>query len=124
MTENQNFGQAIEAMKSGKRVQRSGWNGKGLFVFMQVPSQIGINVVPKMQSLPQAVKDEFIRRDEKMNSISPATDEISATNNLAPHPFNSITYQNQMAVVYPDNSIHGWSPSSSDSLAEDWLILD
>jgi hypothetical protein len=29
-----------------------------------------------------------------------------------------------MAIVYPNNSIHGWCPSSSDALAEDWTILD
>lgn len=32
-----NFGQAFEALKSGKRVVRSGWNGKGQYVEMQVP---------------------------------------------------------------------------------------
>ena len=34
MTENQNFGQAIEALKQGKRVARQGWNGKGMFLFL------------------------------------------------------------------------------------------
>ena len=29
-----NFGQAIEAMKQGERVARSGWNGKGMFLFL------------------------------------------------------------------------------------------
>ena len=28
------FGLAIEAMKAGKRVARSGWNGKGMFLFL------------------------------------------------------------------------------------------
>ncbi|MDC6267734.1 DUF2829 domain-containing protein [Lysinibacillus fusiformis] len=28
-----NFGQAIEALKSGKKVVRKGWNGKGMFVY-------------------------------------------------------------------------------------------
>ena len=28
MVDNQNFGQAIEALKEGKRVARQGWNGK------------------------------------------------------------------------------------------------
>jgi len=28
------FGQAIEAMKSGYRVARKGWNGKGMFLFI------------------------------------------------------------------------------------------
>lgn len=31
------FGQAIEAMKDGKRVSRSGWNGKGMWIALQVP---------------------------------------------------------------------------------------
>ena len=33
-----NFGQAIEAMKTGKRVSRSGWNGKGMWLALQVPN--------------------------------------------------------------------------------------
>lgn len=94
------FGQAIEALKQGKRVAREGWNGKGLFVFMQVPAFIGEDIIPKMQSLPQPVKDEFAKRG------------------------GSIHYFNQMAIVNPDNSINGWAPSSSDALAEDWVILD
>jgi hypothetical protein len=32
MTENQNFGQAIEVLKQGKRVARHGWNGKGMWL--------------------------------------------------------------------------------------------
>jgi len=30
---NLNFGQAIEAMKNGNKVARSGWNGKGMFIY-------------------------------------------------------------------------------------------
>lgn len=29
-----NFGEAIEALKSGKRTTRAGWNGKGMFLFL------------------------------------------------------------------------------------------
>lgn len=28
-----NFGKAIEALKSGEKVARSGWNGKGMFLY-------------------------------------------------------------------------------------------
>lgn len=94
-----NFGAAVQAMKNGKRVARSGWNGKGLFVFMQVPATIGTDVIPKMQSLPQSVKDEFAKRGVAIN------------------------YSNQCALVNPDNSINGWAPSITDSLAEDWEVL-
>ncbi|MFY0521421.1 DUF2829 domain-containing protein [Lysinibacillus sp. UGB7] len=32
-----NFGQAIEALKNGQQVARKGWNGKGIFIELQVP---------------------------------------------------------------------------------------
>lgn len=35
-----NFGQAIEEMKKGNRVARSGWNGKDMFIFIQEGSII------------------------------------------------------------------------------------
>lgn len=114
--EKKSFGEAIEAMKKGKRAAREGWNGKDMFVFMQVPSEIPLEVVPKMQSLPQSVKDVFIRRHESVKEGAMAS--------VDPILMNTIRYKNQMAIVYPDNSIHGWAPSASDSLAEDWIILD
>lgn len=101
------FGLAVEALNLGKRVVREGWNGKGLFVFKQVPSTISKDIVPKMQSLPQSVKDEFERR---FNDPSFQVD--------------AIYYDNQMAIVNPSNLINGWTPSPSDSLATDWIILD
>ena len=34
-----NFGQAIEALKDGKRVARRGWNGVGIFLELQRPDE-------------------------------------------------------------------------------------
>ena len=34
-----NFGQAIEALKEGKKVAREGWNGKGIFIELQIPDE-------------------------------------------------------------------------------------
>lgn len=34
-----NFGQAIEQMKTGAKVTREGWNGKGMWLALQVPDQ-------------------------------------------------------------------------------------
>lgn len=34
-----NFGQAIEALKEGKRVARKGWNGKGIYLELQIPDE-------------------------------------------------------------------------------------
>jgi len=101
------FGKAVEALKQGKRVQRKGWNGKGLFIFEQVPSSVPAEIVPKMTSLPQSVKDEFKRRFEGAEMTD-----------------GSIKYSNQVAVVKPNNEINGWSPSTADALADDWIVLD
>lgn len=102
-----NFDKALEALKEGKRIQRINWNDKGLFAFMQIPSVIDMEIVPKMQSLPQLVKDEFIRR-YNFDSIE----------------FPCIRYSNQLAIVDTNNLICGWSPSVSDILATDWIILE
>ena len=35
-----NFGKAIEALKEGKKVARSEWNGKGMYLFLCFPASI------------------------------------------------------------------------------------
>lgn len=34
-----NFGQALQALKDGYRVTREGWNGKGMWLELQVPDE-------------------------------------------------------------------------------------
>ncbi|MNW38084.1 hypothetical protein D3C74_151430 [compost metagenome] len=36
---NLGFGQAIENLKQGKKVARAGWNGKGIFIELQIPDE-------------------------------------------------------------------------------------
>ena len=33
------FGDAVRALKAGKRVSRAGWNGKGMWLALQVPDE-------------------------------------------------------------------------------------
>ena len=35
MNENLNFGDAIKALKEGKKVARKGWNGKNMYVYYE-----------------------------------------------------------------------------------------
>lgn len=109
------FGLAVEALKKGRRIARLGWNGKGMFIFMQVPARIDATTVPNMQSLPDSVKDEFTRRLEE------TTQQVG---NDSTHNHSTIDYKNQIAMVYPDNTIYGWVASPSDVLEEDWVILE
>jgi len=94
------FGKAIVALKQGRAIQRSGWNGKGLFVVKQIPASINADIIPKMQSLPQSAKDILMSREN-------------------PH----IDYTNQMLIVNPDGRADSWVPSSSDVFAEDWRVI-
>jgi len=114
------FGDAIVALEQGKRVARIGWNGAGLFVFKQVPAEIPMNIVPNMQSLPHSVKDEFNRRW----NAEPLSDAKKLAEAEDPIYFNNIRYENQMCIVYPNNTLYTYTPSTSDALAYDWVILD
>lgn len=37
--DNMNFGDALEKLKEGKSVARKGWNGKGIFIKLQLPDE-------------------------------------------------------------------------------------
>lgn len=95
-----NFGAAIEALKEGKRISRNGWNGKNMFIFKQIPAEIGLEIIPKMQSVPQSVKDYMV-----------------ATK-------TTLKYSNQMVIVNNEGKVDSWVASSSDTFATDWIILD
>lgn len=94
------FGIAIEALKFGCAIRRSGWNGKGMFVVKQVPSVISETIIPGMQSLPQSAKDLLMAREDK-----------------------TIRYGSQMLIIHSDGRADSWVPSSSDIFAEDWEIV-
>ena len=95
------FGDAIEVLKQGGAVRRSGWNGKGLWVIKQVPARITEDVIPKMQSLPQSAKDLILKGK------------------------GFIDYTSQ-CLIYNENTgrADSWVPSISDVFAEDWEIVE
>lgn len=51
-TDGMSFGLAVEALKRGKKVARSGWNGKGTFVFLVNGSTFKVNRPPLLGSAP------------------------------------------------------------------------
>jgi len=103
-----NIGQAVEALNNGERLSREGWyNAYDVFIFRQVPAEINKEIVPKMQSLPQSVKDHF-----------------DWTFNNEEAQISSIYYSDQVAIVGLSNSIKGWSPSVEDLFAKDWYTID
>lgn len=47
-----NFGQALESLKSGEKVSREGWNGKGMFLFLVPGSTFEVNRAPLLGIYP------------------------------------------------------------------------
>jgi len=93
-----NFGQAIEALKAGSKVARSGWNGKGMFII-----KAGGYSVPAEQLRNNShITKEFLE--------SRGCNELI----IQPH-FDMWTAQNQYQT--------GWLASQSDMQADDWELV-
>jgi len=109
MQELVNFGQAIEAAKTGKRIARQGWNGKGMFVFQRPADELDLEmIVHRVKSLPQSVKDFFALQNEQGRDGS-----------------SKVKFTAYLCMYAADGSIvNGWLASQTDMLAEDWVILD
>ncbi len=95
-----NFGQAIEALKRGHRVQRAGWNGKGMWLALT----------------PGLVVDT--RRTALRGALAVYVAQP------APVPID-VTIGAHIDMKASDGSlVIGWLASQTDMLAEDWRDLD
>lgn len=50
------FGKALEALKECKKVSRSGWNGKGMFLFLVQGSTFKVNRPPLLGIYPEGTE--------------------------------------------------------------------
>ena len=93
------FGKALEALKAGNKVCRSGWNGKGMFIYMQSGS-----VVPVVNMKHEVTKHLF---GQRMLGCD-------VTVEIKPH----------IDMKAADGTITvGWNPSQVDMFAEDWQVV-
>ena len=95
-TDGLSFGLAIEAMKSGKKVARRGWNGKGMYIWL-MPGSI--------------VKDCKTIVDPHLKAIDEAEGEIRFLGSI------------RMRTATGD-VLTGWLASQTDMLADDWVIVE
>lgn len=87
------FSQALVFLKSGKKVARQGWNGKGMFVVYQ-------------KGYPQGIK---------CNKQTAEAWGINEGDLFKCEPYL------QIRMVNGSHSM--WVPSINDVLAEDWVIV-
>lgn len=54
-----NFSQALESLKNGGKVCRSGWNGKGMFLFLVPGSTFKVNRAPLLGIYPEGTEIKY-----------------------------------------------------------------
>lgn len=95
----QDFGWALDMLRCGCKVARSGWNGKGMWLALQTGSEI-----------PQC--------NARGGAALKRVDELS-------NPEEHITICPHIDMRAADGSIVvGWLASQTDMLAEDWEVVD
>jgi hypothetical protein len=92
-----NFGEAIEELKSGKKVSRVGWNGKGMWIIL-------------VQGTP----------DAKLHKNTSYQDALQTDHcEILPHIDMWTVDSNGRHAMQP-----GWLASQTDMLSEDWCIIE
>ena len=91
-----NFGQAIELLKRGNKLARSGWNGKGMFIYLVRGTEI-----PSTQ-LRNEAKEKMGIDESALIKINPHIDMKAADGSI----------------------VIGWLASQTDMMAEDWVIVE
>ena len=100
ITNGMTFGQALEALKAGKRVARKGWNGKGMFLWLKPAATI---------------KAEWCRDPFLIDLANANGGEILALGTICMFTHDST---GRKAILT------GWLASQSDMLSEDWSIVE
>lgn len=96
--ENLTFGQALDALKKGRRIQREGWNGKGMFLFL----------------LPAGTVPKTFVKDPGLRAVLDA--EV---------PGDTFEALGSIRMFTADKKIlTGWLASQTDMLSNDWRILE
>ena len=99
-TENLSFGQALEALKLGNKIQRNGWNGKGMYLWL----------LPAFSVPASWCKEPHLKALAEENG-----GEIECLGSIRMYTTNAA---GRRAVLT------GWLASQTDMLSNDWRIID
>lgn len=91
-----NFGEALENLKSGYKVARKGWNGKGMFIYLT---------------------------HERIVPYSKA--DLETQKAYITHDKSTVKYNDHINMRAADGSVVvGWLASQTDMLSDDWEIVE
>lgn len=104
------FGQALESLKHGSLVCRTGWNGKGMFIFMRPSDELDVNfIINTVKSLPSSLKKYYEVQESNPNQES----------------IGKVKFTAYLCMKAADGTIvNGWLASQTDMLAEDWQVFE
>ncbi len=97
----QTFGQAVEHIKNGGRAARAGWNGKNMFIYLNM----GSKDFGKVRDFP----------GEPVGGVSAVLFEHGDTGTVTRMP-------NLNMRAADGSTVTGWLASQTDILAEDWVV--
>ncbi|MGH9960417.1 MAG: DUF2829 domain-containing protein [Pyrinomonadaceae bacterium] len=96
-----NFGQALDALHHGKKVQRDGWNGNGVWIVL-VPGQPEIELKPG----------------------NPYHAALNGTDTYGSYGQSHVTIKPHIDMRMEDGEMQpGWNASQADLLALDWRVV-
>lgn len=102
------FGKAIQALKDGHTVARRGWNGKGMFLFLNKGSA---------ESIPEKfVQGDVTEPRSFIEGINSDLFELGGEGTITRLP-------NLNMHSATGSTVTGWLASQTDILAEDWEIV-
>ncbi|CDX54545.1 conserved hypothetical protein [Mesorhizobium plurifarium] len=105
-----NFGQALDALKEGKRVSRSGWNGKGMFIYLQSGS-----FDHELLGFQPGAKP-MVGHPSTIDGVSLGLFEAGDKGTVTRLPNLNMRSATGATVT-------GWLASQTDMLAEDWDVV-
>lgn len=97
------FGAALDALKVGERISRAGWNGKGMYLWLNMGSS---ETMPPHGAAPRLISGV----DATLFDLG-HTGTITRLPNINMHAADGAT-------------VTGWLASQTDMLAEDWGIVE
>ncbi len=100
MDKTMTFGEALEALKQGRKVARRGWNGKGMYLWLK-PATV--------------VRSEWCHDPELKKLVDANGGVLMALGTICMYTHDS-TGRNAILT--------GWLASQSDMLLEDWKIVE
>lgn len=100
MEERYSFSEALIMLKDGRKVMRSGWNGKGMYVFLV-----------KGESVTEQINDCY--GDPHRYECDYSGYERG----------QSIPVRDALYMKTVDNQLVPWVASQTDILADDWQII-